>query len=61
MPPMPGKDASGLLVPVLSSLDPAALALFLVSAFLLIRMQAGMVKVLAFCAVAGVIWQVFTG
>lgn len=61
LPPIPGKNTSGLLVPVLSSLDLAALALFLVSAFLLIRMQAGMVKVLAFCALAGVIWQVFTG
>lgn len=57
LPPLGGSEASGLLVPVFSSLNPMALGLFLVSAFLLIRLKIGMVKVLAFCALAGIGWQ----
>jgi len=40
-------------VPVLSSIDPVAVALFLVSALLLFRFKLGLVPVLCFCAVAG--------
>ncbi|MGF9562741.1 chromate efflux transporter [Neorhizobium sp. JUb45] len=40
-------------VPVLSSIDLAAVALFLVSALLLFRFKLGVVPVLCFCAVAG--------
>lgn len=40
-------------VPVLSSVDLAAVALFLVSALLLFRFKLGVVPVLCFCAVAG--------
>lgn len=57
LPPMRGGEPSGLLVPVLSSWNPMAFGLFLVSAFLLIRLQIGMVKVLAICALAGIGWQ----
>ena len=42
-----------LLLPVPSSLDPAALALFLLSALLLLRFRLGLVPVLAIGAVAG--------
>lgn len=48
---------AGLLLPVPSSLNFMALALFLVAAFLLIRLQIGMVKVLTLCAVVGIAWQ----
>ena len=44
-----------LALPVWSSLDPAALAFFLVSAFLLFRMKLGMVAVLGLCAAAGLV------
>lgn len=40
-------------MPVLSSIDPAAVALFFVSALLLFRFKLGLVPVLCFCAIAG--------
>jgi membrane-bound metal-dependent hydrolase YbcI (DUF457 family) len=42
-------------IPVLSSIDPAAVALFLVSALLLFRFKLGLVPVLCFCAIAGLV------
>ncbi|KKX24673.1 chromate transporter [Rhizobium sp. LC145] len=48
-----GEPVAGLWWPVWQSLDPAALALFLVSAFLLFRLKLGMVAVLTVCAAAG--------
>ncbi len=42
-------------VPVLFSIDPAAVALFLVSALLLFRFKLGLVPVLCFCAIAGLV------
>ena len=50
-----GKPLAGLWWPVWGSLDPAALALFLASAFLLFRLKLGMVPVLAVCAAAGLV------
>jgi chromate transporter len=52
-----GEGAPGLWWPVLSTLDPAALALFLLSALLLLRLKVGMVKVLGLCALAGLGWR----
>ncbi len=46
-----------LLLPVWSSLDPAALALFLLSALLLFWFRWGMLSVLTVCAVAGLALQ----
>ena len=46
-----------LLLPIWSSLDPAALVLFLLSALLLFRFKLGMLSVLSVCATAGLALQ----
>ncbi|WP_137132407.1 chromate efflux transporter [Rhizobium sp. FY34] len=52
-----GEGAPGLWWPEPASLDPAALALFLLSAWLLLRLNVGMVKVLGLCALLGLGWR----
>ncbi|WP_377295991.1 chromate efflux transporter [Rhizobium sp. SGZ-381] len=52
-----GEGAPGLWWPDLHSLDAAAAVLFAVSAFLLLRLKLGMVKVLALSASAGLCWR----
>ncbi len=52
-----GAGAPGIWWPQPASLDAAALALFALSAFLLLRVRLGMVKVLGLCAAAGLFWR----
>ena len=52
-----GEEAPGFWWPVLSSLDPASLGLFFLSALLLLRFKVGMVKVLGVCACLGLGWR----
>jgi putative chromate ion transporter len=52
-----GEGAPGLWWPVLSTLDPAALTLFLFSALMLLWFKVGMVKVLGICACLGLVWR----
>ncbi|MGN7292173.1 chromate efflux transporter [Rhizobium sp. SAFR-030] len=54
----PGEAAPGIWWPEVSSLDPAALALFAVSAVLLLWLRVGMVKVLGLCALIGLGWRI---
>jgi chromate transporter len=50
-----------LALPVWSSLDAAALALFVASAFLLFRLKLGMVPVLGLCAAGGLVIRLLAG
>jgi putative chromate ion transporter len=52
-----GEGAPGIWWPQLASVDWAAVVLFAVSAFLLLRVRLGMVKVLGLCAAAGLFWR----
>lgn len=52
-------NGPGLWWPSPSSIDPAALALFALSALLLMRFNMGMVKVLLLCAALGMAWHSF--
>ncbi|MCY1664545.1 chromate efflux transporter [Rhizobium sp. SL86] len=57
VPGWTGERAPGLWWPSLTTLDPAALVLFLVSALMLLRLKIGLVKVLLACALAGLFWR----
>jgi putative chromate ion transporter len=57
LPSWQGAGAPGIWWPQPASLDVAALALFALSAFLLLRVRLGMVKVLSLCAAAGLVWR----
>lgn len=59
VPGWSGAYAPGLWWPELSTLDPLALCLFLLSAGLLMRFELGMVKVLALCAAIGIAARYF--
>ncbi|WP_165215173.1 chromate efflux transporter [Affinirhizobium pseudoryzae] len=57
VPGWTGEGSPGLWWPTVATLDPAALALFLVSALLLLRLKIDLVKVLLACALAGLLWR----